>query len=65
MCGRLRAWREAAGLTQRALAAKLRKPYSFVWKTEAGERRVDPIEFVAWCRACDVRPSDAIDQVGA
>ena len=29
----------------------------------AGERRIDPIEFVAWCRACDIRPGEAIGQV--
>ena len=33
--------RRAAGLTQRQLAAKLKRSNSFVWKIEAGERRVD------------------------
>ena len=36
---------------------------SYVWKVEAGERRIDPIEFVAWCQACGVRPSKAIEQL--
>lgn len=60
MCRLLREWRVAAGLTQRALGERLRKPYSYVWKVEAGERRIDPIEFVAWCRACGVETVDAV-----
>jgi transcriptional regulator with XRE-family HTH domain len=63
MCKWLRQWRDDAGLTQRGLAQKLRRQYSYVWKTEAGERRMDPIEFIAWCRACGVSPAKAIDQL--
>src|SRR5437660_1391802 len=33
-----RGWRNGDGLTQRELAAKLKRPNSFVWKIEAGER---------------------------
>jgi ribosome-binding protein aMBF1 (putative translation factor) len=36
--------RRAAGLTQRQLAAKLKRSNSFVWKIEAGERRVDILD---------------------
>ncbi|UTW52528.1 helix-turn-helix transcriptional regulator [bacterium SCSIO 12827] len=39
--------REAAGLTQQAVADKLGKPQSFVAKYENGERRLDVIEFLA------------------
>ena len=63
MCELLRQWRIAAEFTQRALAQKLRKPHSYIWKTESGERRMDPIEFVAWCRACGVRAGKAIEQL--
>ena len=63
MCGMLRRWRTEAGLSQRALALRLRRPHSFIWKTEAGERRIDPIEFVAWSKACNVRPAEAIEQL--
>src|SRR5688572_1847556 len=63
MCGLLRGWRRDAGLTQRSLALRLRRPHSFVWKTEAGERRMDPVEFVAWCRACGVPPAEAIERL--
>jgi hypothetical protein len=41
-------------MTQRALAAKLKKPPSYVHKVEVGDRRIDPIEFIAWCRACSL-----------
>ena len=63
MCKLLRQWRTEAALTQRAMAERLRKPYSFVWKVEAGERRIDPIEFVAWCRACGKDASLAIKEL--
>lgn len=63
MCERLRLWRCDAGLTQRALAERLRRPHSYVWKSEAGERRIDPIEFIAWCRACGLVPARAIEQL--
>lgn len=64
LCRLLREQREQADLTIRALGLKLRKPYSFVSKVERGERRIDPVEFVTWCRACDVEPSEAIKGVG-
>jgi transcriptional regulator with XRE-family HTH domain len=38
--------RKAAGLTQHALARRLKKPQSFVAKYEGGERRVDVVEFI-------------------
>lgn len=60
MCGLLRKQRNAADLTIRELGAKLGKPYSFVSKVERGERRIDPIEFIAWCKACGVKPAEAI-----
>ncbi len=64
LCGLLKRQREDAGLTIRELGEKLGKPYSLVSKVERGERRIDPVEFVAWCEACDVEPSDAIKHVG-
>jgi transcriptional regulator with XRE-family HTH domain len=48
--------RKAAGLTQQALAARLRKPQSFVAKYEGGERRLDVVEFVAISRALGADP---------
>jgi len=50
----LRKIREEAGLSQTALAEKLGKPQTFVSKSELGERRVDFLETVEFCRACRV-----------
>jgi transcriptional regulator with XRE-family HTH domain len=48
--------REKAGLTQRALAARLKRPRSYVSKIEGGERRIDPVECVEWAKSCDTTP---------
>jgi transcriptional regulator with XRE-family HTH domain len=48
--------RKAAGLTQQALAARLKKPQSFVAKYEGGERRLDVVEFIAISRALGADP---------
>ena len=58
-----RSWREEAGLTQRALGAKLKKPHSFVHKSEIGDRRIDPIELIAWCKACGKDPAFALHEL--
>jgi len=51
--------REEAGLVQRALGKRLRKPQSYVYNCETGNRRVDVAEFVAWAKACKLDPLDA------
>jgi transcriptional regulator with XRE-family HTH domain len=56
----LRDWRQNAELTQRDLAKRLKKPASYVAKSELGERRIDPVEMVHWCRACRITPADAM-----
>ena len=48
--------RKAAGLTQHALARRLKKPQSFVAKYEGGERRLDVVEFIAIARALGADP---------
>jgi transcriptional regulator with XRE-family HTH domain len=60
LCGMLRAMRAAAGLTQRDLAEKLRMHPSMVHRSEIGDRRIDPVEFAAWCRACQMDPGEVI-----
>jgi transcriptional regulator with XRE-family HTH domain len=55
----LRALREEAGLTQRALGQRLQKPQSWIYNCESANRRVDVTEFVAWARACGADPQDA------
>ena len=59
----LRRLREAAGLTQRELAKKLRMTHVWCHKSEVGERRVDCTEFIDWCAACGVDPGDAFDEL--
>ncbi|MCX7178740.1 MAG: helix-turn-helix transcriptional regulator [Proteobacteria bacterium] len=59
----LRRLREDAGLTQRALAARLKKGQAHVYKCEAGSRRVDVAEFIEWCKACSVDSSVAISRL--
>jgi ribosome-binding protein aMBF1 (putative translation factor) len=48
--------REQAGLTQRDLAARLKRPHSFIGRIEAGERRVDVIEFIEIVRVMGLDP---------
>ena len=58
--GFLRSLREEAGLTQREFAAAIKLSQSWVYKTEAGIRRMDVAEFCDWCLVCKVDPSTAI-----
>jgi len=51
------AMRKKAGLTQRQLAKKLNREYSFVWRIETGERRLDLVEFYWVCNACNFDPA--------
>ena len=56
----LRSMREQAGLTQRALGAKIGKPQSWIHNCEVSNRRVDMMEFAAWAKSCGVDPVDAL-----
>lgn len=58
--GFLRQMREDAGLTQIELAAKLKVPQSFIYKSETAIRRVDITEFLAWSKACGKSPVGAL-----
>ena len=42
--------RQNAGLSQQQLAAKLKRPQSFVARLESGERRIDVVEFTVLAR---------------
>jgi ribosome-binding protein aMBF1 (putative translation factor) len=50
--------REKQGMTQRDLAAALKRPQSFVGRFEAGERRLDVVEFVGMVKALKLDPID-------
>lgn len=54
----VRSMRTEAGLSQAALAKQLGKPPSYVAKSELGERRLDVLEMLAWCRACRADPHE-------
>jgi hypothetical protein len=41
------------------LGKRLKKPQSWVYNCESGNRRVDVTEFVAWAAACGVDAQEA------
>ena len=55
----LRELRKEAGLTQRALAPSLKLDHTQIAKSEVGIRRIDPVEFARWAKACGVDPVEA------
>ena len=55
--------RHAAGLTQRQLAAKLKRSNSFIWKLEAGERQINVLELIEIARVLGVKASKLIAEV--
>jgi transcriptional regulator with XRE-family HTH domain len=57
---RLREARTDAGLTQRDLAARLKKEPSWIAKIELGERRLDIVEFIAIARALGLKEDDLL-----
>ena len=56
----LKTTRGNAGLTQAALAAKLKRPQSFVSKYESGERRLDLVELREICNALGISLVDFV-----
>ena len=55
--------REKAGLTQRELGKRLKKPQSWVFNCETANRRVDITEFILWAKACDIEPKKAFNKL--
>lgn len=55
--------RLGAGLTQEQLAKKLHKPQTYVSKSESGERRLDLVEWLAFCKACRQDPKAFLDRL--
>lgn len=50
----LRDGMELQGIGHRELARRLGKPYGFVYKVLAAERRLTALELLDWCRASDL-----------
>jgi ribosome-binding protein aMBF1 (putative translation factor) len=55
--------RENAGLTQWQLAARLKRPQSYVSKFERGERRLDVVEFLDVTKALRIDPLELLRQL--
>jgi transcriptional regulator with XRE-family HTH domain len=56
--------RESAQLSQRALAARLGTPHSWVAKVESGERRIDVLELCWFLAACGKQIPRALADLG-
>lgn len=56
----LRALRRTAGLTQAELGLRLKADQSYVSKVERGERYVDILFYLDWCRACKQDPETTL-----
>lgn len=52
--------RQELGLSQRDLAERLGVVYSFVGKVETGDRRLDFLECIAYCKALEIDPCDVV-----
>jgi transcriptional regulator with XRE-family HTH domain len=65
LLAQIRTARENAGLSQRALASALKVPPSWVAKVEAGERRIDLVEFYWLIKACGRDPFSTCQQLFA
>lgn len=63
LCTVLTEGRQAAGLTQTALAEKLGRPQSYVSKYERAERRLDVIEMIQIARVLGLDPQDIVRQL--
>ena len=55
--------REAAGLTQTELAAKLGEYQSFVARLESGQRRVDVVEFLQLAEVLNFNAVETIESL--
>jgi hypothetical protein len=55
--------REKAGLTQRELSLRLKKPQSWVARCETAARRIDVAEWLEWAYGCRVDPKSALAEL--
>jgi transcriptional regulator with XRE-family HTH domain len=59
----LKAKRNEKGLSLRALAEKLELTHTIIGKIEHGDRKIDFIEFIEFCRALEADPHEGIDLI--
>jgi len=66
---RLTSWlkekRQEKGHTMRSLAQIIGTPHSFIGKIENQERRLDVVEFVRYCNALEVDPTEGLALLAA
>lgn len=55
--------REAAGLSQRQLSAKLRRDVNFAHYVESGERQLTVCEFIEYAEACGADPTKILKRI--
>ena len=55
--------RHGLGLSQREFAAKLGESNNFVWRIEAGERRIDLVEFCKIAKALGIDPVELLARI--
>lgn len=65
LIARMRALREARGLSQQEVARRLGKPQSYVSKAEMGERRLDVVEYLHFMRAIESEPHSLLREIEA
>ena len=59
----IRDTRTSVGMTQSMLASVLEKPQSYIAKIEAGERRIDVIEFIQILDVMGISIHNAVDYI--
>lgn len=55
--------RKDAGLTQRDLAARLKRPPSYIGKLESAQRRLDVVELLDVLEALGIKPSKFVAEL--
>ena len=55
--------RDSLGLSQRELATRIGVIYSLIGKIETGDRRLDVIEFIDYCKALSLEPCDVLIKI--
>ena len=53
--------RNDQGLTMRDLADLIDEPHQFIGKVESGERKLDVYEYVQYCQALNIEPTEGIE----
>lgn len=55
--------RKNLGLSQKELADKMGVVYSLIGKIETGDRRLDTIETIEYCRSLNIDPCDICEKL--